>query len=65
MGQTLVVPARSLPLGSPTQNSGGTSKDKQSLAVKNPGVGDIRKSRKMVVYTGEVDQQEPGPGHRL
>lgn len=51
--------------GSSTQSSGDVPKDKQSMRVNNPGVGDIQKSRKRAIYPGEVDQQEPGPRHRL
>lgn len=52
-------------LGSSTQSSGDVPKDKQSMRVNNPGVGDIQKSRKRAIYPGEADQQEPGPRHRL
>ena len=51
--------------GSSTQSSGDVPKDKQSMRVNKPGVGDIQKSRKRAIYPGEVDQQEPGPRHRL
>lgn len=53
-------------LGSSTQSNQGVQTGRQSRTLdNNPGVGDIRKSRKMVVYSGEVGQQEPGPRHRL
>lgn len=47
------------------QSSGDVPKDKRSMTVNNPGIGDIQKSRKRVIYTGEIDQEGPGPRHKV